>query len=107
MGAIFVFYQIKIIMLLRNQLTSRVAGIILTRIRERKGRLTEISDECRINRREFNVRGFSKMSLQRLLRVFYALYMVLPKREFDAMENEIAEVIADYADEYDYVLLDE
>lgn len=107
MGAIFVFYQIKIIMLLRNQLTSRVAGIILTRIRERKGRLTEISDECRINRREFNVRGFSKMSLQRLLRVFYALYMVLPKREYDEMMNEIRRVMAAYADHYDYLLLDE
>ena len=107
MGAIFVFYQIKIIMLLRNQLTSRVAGIILTRIRERKGRLTEISDECRINRREFNVRGFSKMSLQRLLRVFYALYMVLPKREYDEMMDEIRRVMAAYADHYDYLLLDE
>ena len=107
MGAISLFYQIKIIMLLRNQLTSRVAGIILTRIRERKGRLTEISDECRINRREFNVRGLSKMSLHRLLRVFYALYMVLPKREYDEMMDEIRRVMAAYADHYDYLLLDE
>ncbi len=94
-------------MLLRNQLTSRVAGIILTRIRERKGRLTEISDECRINRREFNVRGLSKMSLHRLLRVVYALYMVLPKREYDEMMDEIRRVMAAYADHYDYLLLDE
>ncbi len=107
MGAISLFNQIKIIMLLRNQMTSRVAGIILTRIRERKGRLTEISDECRINRREFNVRGLSKMSLHRLLRVVYALYMVLPKREYDEMMDEIRRVMAAYADHYDYLLLDE
>lgn len=107
MGATYYLIKIFMTMLLRKQLTSKVARIILTRIRDRKGRLTEISDECRINRREFNVRGFSKMSLQRLLRVFYALCLVLPKSEFDAMGNEIAEVIADYADEYDYVLLDE
>lgn len=94
-------------MLLRKQMTSKVAGIILTRIRDRKGRLTEISDGCRINRREFNVRGFSKMSLHRLLRVVYALCLVLPKREYDEMMNEIRRVMAAYADHYDYLLLDE
>ena len=94
-------------MLLRNQLTSSVAGIILTRIREKKGRLTEISDECRINRREFNVRGLSKMSMQRLLRVLYSLYLLLPKNDFYAMMDEMAVVIENYGDDYDYALLDE
>ena len=43
--------------MLKERLTSEVAGIILRYVRTPKGRLTEISDLCSLNRKEFNVRG--------------------------------------------------
>lgn len=93
--------------MLKERLTSEVAGIILRHVREEKGRLTELSDLCRINRREFNQRGMSKMRLHRLLRILYALSVILPASRFQTMFSEIYAAISDMADEYDYLLLDE
>ena len=45
---------------LKDQLTSEVAGIILRHVRTPKGRLTEISDDSKINRKDFNVHGLSQ-----------------------------------------------
>jgi len=42
--------------MIKDQLISQVASIILRFVRNRKGRLTEQSDDCRINRRKFNVK---------------------------------------------------
>ncbi len=93
--------------MLKDQLTSEVAGIILDRVRESKGRVTEISDLCRINRRELNVRGLSRMKLHRLLRIVYALAVVLRYEEYRDMMAQIARTIESYSDEFDYMLLDE
>jgi len=93
--------------MLRDQLTSEVAGIILCYVRERKGRLTEMSNECRINRREFNVHGLAMMKLHRLLRIIYDLCMILPPSEFKGMVDKIRETIIEYSENYDYRLLDE
>ena len=92
---------------LKDQLTSEIAGIILRYVRNRKGRLTEISNDSRINRKEFNVRGFANLKLHRLLRVIYALYLELPYAEFVKMTDEIRETIIEYGEDYDYTLLDE
>ena len=46
-----------------SQLTSNIVGIILDTIREKKGRLTEISDLSVINRQEFDVEGLANMKL--------------------------------------------
>lgn len=93
--------------MLRDQLTSKIAGIILQHVRTPKGRLTEISDMCRINRKEFTVRGLSKMRLHRLLRIIYALHLEASYVENKRMAEEIYDTIQDYSDEYDYTLLDE
>ena len=93
--------------MLKDELTSNVAGIILHHVKETKGRLTEISDLCGINRKEFNVRGFASLKLHRLLRVIYALYLELPYAEFVKMTDEIRETIIEYGEDYDYTLLDE
>ena len=88
-------------------MTSEIAGIILQHVRNHKGRLSEVSDDCRINRREFNVRGISKMKFHRLLRIFYDLLLILTYAEFTKMMEEIINTLKDYADEYDYTVLDE
>lgn len=92
---------------LKDQMTSEIAGIILRYVRNRKGRLSEVSDDCRINRREFNVRGLSKMKFHRLLRIFYDLFLIMSLAEFVKMFEEIHNTLKDYADEHDYTLLDE
>ena len=44
-------------------MSNDIAGIILQKIREKKGRLSIISDESSINRKHFNVEDFTKMTL--------------------------------------------
>ena len=61
-------------MKLKEQLTSEVAGIILKYVKAEKGRLTRISEDARINRKEFNIRGLSKMRLHRQMRLNHSLY---------------------------------
>lgn len=92
---------------LRDKMSSDVAAIVLRYVRNKKGRLTQVSDDCRINRREFNISGLNKMRLHRLLRIVYDLYLELPYSEFVKMTDEIRDIIKDYGDEYDYTLLDE
>lgn len=94
-------------MTLKQQLTSEVAGIILDTVREKRGRLTEISDLCKINRSKFNVRGFSQLRVHQMLRIVYALAVILNYEDYRAMMTRIARAIEDFSDEYDYMLLDE
>ena len=103
------FYQNSITSMshLKDQLTREIAGIILRYVRNEKGRLSEISRDSRINRREFTIRGLAKMKLHRLLRILYDLCLELPYAEYMKMTDEIRQTISDYANEYDYTLLDE
>lgn len=93
--------------MLKNQLTSKVAGIILKTLREQKGRLTQVSDLCKINRREFNIRGLSKMKFHRQLRIIYALAVVLPALRYEQLMNEVSNEILDFADEVGFDFFDE
>lgn len=93
--------------MLKERLTSEVAGIILRYVRTPKGRLTEISDLCSINRKEFNVRGLSKMKLHRLLRIIYALALIMSYEQYRKMMNEVRDVIWEQEECYDYLLFDE
>jgi len=93
--------------MLKEQLTSKVASIILQHVREPKGRLTEISDLCHINRREMNIRGLSRMKFHRLLRLIYALSVALRPDEYYEMTDDILFAIQEFSDKYEYDLLDE
>ena len=93
--------------MIKDQLTSEVASIILRYVKSYKGLLTLVSDESRINRREFNVRGLSQMKLHRLLRILYVLGLELRGEDFQKMMDEIRDTITDYVDQYDFTLLDE
>ena len=107
-GHVYFVLQDKIFtMMLKQQLTSEVSGIILDHVRETRGRLTLISDATRINRKHFNVRGFSQLKVHQMLRIIYALAVVMTNDEFHTMAEQLRRTIQDYADDYDYQLLDE
>ena len=93
--------------MLRDELTSDVAGIILENLRSVKGRLTEVSNLSGINRRELNRKGLSKMRMNRLMRLVYAMLLIMPPKKSDAMWQKILEKVREYANYYDYILLDE
>lgn len=93
--------------MVKEQFTSEVAGIILNHLREKKGRLTEASDLCNINRKELNRKGLAKMKMHRLLRLIYAMDLVLPYPEYDKMWSEILDKIQEFANVYDCTLFDE
>lgn len=73
------------------QLTSVIAGIILETIREKKGRLTEISDQSVINRQEFDEEGLANMKLYRFIRLGKTMAKSLPRNRYDQMKSEISE----------------
>lgn len=93
--------------MLRDELTSDVAGIILEYLRSVKGRLTEVSNLSGINRREINRKGLAKMRMNRLMRLVYTMQLVMPPKVSDAMWQKIIEKVREYADYYDFILLDE
>lgn len=101
------FISLKSYIMLKEQLTSAVAGIILHHLRDFKGRLTEVSDLSNINRRELNRKGLAKMKMHRLLRLVYAMALVLPYREFDLMWKDILDEIRNFSDDFDCTLLSE
>ena len=91
--------------MVKEQFISAVAGIILYHLRNSKGRLTEVSDLCNINRKELNRRGLAKMKMHRLLRLMYAMELVMPYQEYDTMWKSILDEIRNFSDDYDYTLL--
>ena len=93
--------------MLRDELTSDVAGIILESLRSVKGRLTEVSNLSGINRRELNRKGLSKMRMNRLMRLVYAMLLIMPPKKSDAMWQKILEKLREYAKDFDFILLDE
>jgi hypothetical protein len=93
--------------MLRDELTSDVAGIILENLRSVKGRLTEVSNLSGINRRELNRKGLAKMRMNRLMRLVYAMLLIMPPKKSDAMWQKILEKVREYAKDFDFILLDE
>jgi hypothetical protein len=64
--------------MLKDQLTSSCAGIILDEVRK-EGRLTFVSDECGINRKYFNRKMFRLLRFHRLVRLLLqSIVMVQP-----------------------------
>ena len=87
-------------------MSNDIAGIILQKIREKKGRLSIISDESSINRKHFNVEDFTKMTHYQQTRIFYCLALYLPDGEFEALTDELRETILKYKKEYGFDVLD-
>ncbi len=96
-------------MLLREKLTSDVAGLLLDSIRD-KGLTTAVSEGAGINRKYFNRRGLSKLTMPRLLRLLVALCFHQTRRSekvFWAMWWKIGTIIIQMSDDHFYDMCDE
>lgn len=81
-----------------DTLTGRIASTMLQAIKEERGRLTAVSDMCSINRQEFDVEGLSKMSLSRLIRLGAAMAIIMPKKRYIQMTQDISEIFQQTVD---------
>lgn len=84
-----------------DQITSHVVGIILRHVRDKRGRLTLVSDMCRINRREFSQQGIAKMRLYRLVLIIAALFIVQHSFETKKMVDEIVNDFLAFVNDYE------
>ena len=93
-------------MLLREQLVSDFAGIILGCVRN-NGWLTDISENVGINRKEFNRKKFSSMQLHRVLRIVAGLAWKMSWYRFSIVWMKLGELIFKMGDQQFYELCDE
>lgn len=84
-----------------DQITSHVAGIILRHVRDKRGRLTLVSDMCKINRREFCHEGIAKMRFYRLVLIIAALFIVQHSFETRKMLTEIVNDFRAFVNDYE------
>ena len=90
----------------KERLTSELAGIILQHVRNPKGRLTEISDLCGINRKYFTRKGMARMRFHQMVRLFYALALIGERWEYEEMMAEFNALLAEWAEAFEYELFD-
>ena len=93
--------------MLRDQLVSKCAGVILDAVRSERGRLTFVSGESQVNRQYFNRKKFRTLKLFRVIRVLYVLAMEMERDEFIMIGDKVFEEIWDMQDDWGYDLLDE
>jgi hypothetical protein len=86
--------------MLKDQLTSSCAGIILDEVRK-EGRLTFVSDECGINRKYFNRKMFRLLRFHRLVRLLYSLSSWCNREDFERLGAQLFGHIWDFCRTYD------
>lgn len=92
--------------MLKERLASTCAGIILNEIRT-SGRLTMISDECGINRKFFNRKGFRLLRFHRLVNLLYSLSSWQSREDFTHLGSRLFGAIWDFCSLYDDEYFDE
>ena len=85
-----------------TKLANIITGIILDAIREKKGRLTEISDQSAINRKEFDEEGLANMKLYRFIRLGKTIAQTLPRKRYDQMKSDISKNFWDCVENEDF-----
>lgn len=74
----------------KDLLALTIGGIINEAIREKRGRLTEVSDMCVINRQEFAPEGIANLALHQLTRLSRAMVEAMPKQRLEQMKKDIS-----------------
>ena len=93
--------------MLRDNLINMSVGFILDAVRSQRGRLSFVSDEAQVNRLYFNRKKFRTLKLFRVIRVLYVLAMEMDREDFMHIGQNMFAEIWDFADDYEFTLLDE
>lgn len=73
-----------------NELALSIGDIINKAVREKKGRLTEVSDQCSINRRKFAPEGIIHIEVYQLIRLGQSIALSMPRNRYEQMKSEIS-----------------
>lgn len=93
--------------MLKDQLISKSVGCIIDVVRSERGRLSFVSDEAQVNLQYFNRRMFRALRFFQVIRVLYVLAIRMDREEFMHIGQDMFAEIWDFADDYDFTLLDE
>ena len=93
--------------MMTEKLISKSAGCIIDAVRNQRGRLSFVSDEAQVNRQYFNHRMFRTLRFFQIIRVLYVLAMRMEREEFMGIGQDLFAKIWDYADDYEFTLLNE
>ena len=88
----------------KKDLIEEIVKIVLTSLRKEKGRLTKISNTCRINRGKLTDESMAKLRFYHLILLFYAIYLNMTANEFETMIKDIYYTFVEKSAEYDYTL---
>lgn len=88
----------------KKDLIEEIIMIILNSLRKEKGRLTKISNTCKINRGKLTDESMAKMRVYHLILLFYAICLNLTAKEFEAMMKDIYYTFVEKSAEYDFTL---
>lgn len=84
-----------------------IVKIILERIKNERGRLTRISNTCKINRGKLTDENMAFMRVYHYILLFYAVCLNLKPKEFEAMMKDIYYTFVEMSAEYDYSLFED
>ena len=88
----------------KKDLIEEIIMIILNSLRKEKGRLTKISNTCRINRGKLTDESMAKLRFYHLILLFYAICLNLTANEFETMMKDIYYTFVEKSAEYDFTL---
>ena len=88
----------------KKDLIEEIVKIVLTSLRKEKGRLTKISNTCRINRGKLTDKSMAKLRFYHLILLFYAICLSLTAEEFETMMKDIYYTFVEKSKEYDETL---
>ena len=68
-----------------------IGDILNKAVREKKGRLTEVSEQCSINRQKFDPEDIIHIQFHQLVRLGQAIALSMPRDRYEQMKSEISD----------------
>lgn len=75
----------------KNELALSIGDILNKAVREKKGRLTEVSEQCSINRQKFDPEDIIHIQFHQLVRLGQAIALSMPRDRYEQMKSEISD----------------
>lgn len=79
----------------KDLLALSIGDIINKAIREKRGRLTEVSNQCVINRQEFDPEGIANLAFYQIIRLGKAIIEAMPKKRIEQLKMDISKAFWD------------